>query len=59
MGWYILDVKRWKLELPELVKTGYAYMEEKRSLFQGLRYGLSFKILVEEAGCGIGFLQEM
>lgn len=58
-GWYILDVKRWKLELPELVKTGYAYMEEKRTLFKRLRYGLSFKILVEEAGCGIGFLQEM
>lgn len=58
-GWYLLDVKRWKLELPELVKAGYAYMEEKRSLFKRLRYGLSFKILVEEAGCGIGFLQEM
>lgn len=58
-GWYVLDVKRWKLELPELVKAGYAYMEEKRSLFKRLRYGLSFKILVEEAGCGIGFLQEM
>lgn len=58
-GWYILDVKRWKLELPELVKTGYAYMEEKRTLFKRLRYGLSFKVLVEEAGCGIGFLQEM
>lgn len=58
-GWYLLDVKRWKLELPELVKAGYAYMEEKRLLFKRLRYGLSFKILVEEAGCGIGFLQEM
>ena len=58
-GWYVLDVKRWKLELPELVKAGDAYMEEKRSLFKRLRYGLSFKILVEEAGCGIGFLQEM
>lgn len=57
--YYILDIKRWKLELPELVKTGYAYMEEKRTLFKRLRYGLSFKILVEEAGCGIGFLQEM
>ena len=34
-------------------------VEEKRILFKGLRYGLSFKILVEEAGCGIGFLQEM
>lgn len=58
-GWYILDVKRWKLELPELVKTGYAYMEEKRALFKRFRYGLSFKVLVEEAGCGIGFLQEI
>lgn len=58
-GWYILEVKRWKLELPELVKTGYAYMEEKRSLFKRLRFGLSFKVLVEEAGCGIGFLQEI
>lgn len=58
-GWYILEVKRWKLELPELIKTGYAYMEEKRSLFKRLRFGLSFKVLVEEAGCGIGFLQEI
>ena len=61
--YYILDIKRWKLELPDLVKAAKEYMsQQKERLGKLIMYPgkmLETRVLVEDVGCGIGFQQAL
>lgn len=61
--YYILNIKRWKLELPDLVKAAKEYMsQQKERLGKLIMYPgkmLETRVLVEDVGCGIGFQQAL
>ncbi len=56
---FILDIKRWKLELPDLVKAATAYIDAQRINCKGVNRYLGARLLVEDVGCGTGFYQAM
>jgi predicted phage terminase large subunit-like protein len=55
---YILDVFRDRLEIPALVKKGKALYEEMGQKYRFMGRYIN-KILIEDAGSGIGFAQAM
>lgn len=56
---FILDIKRWKLELPELVKTAQAYIDVQLQNCKAVNRYLGARLLIEDVGCGTGFYQAM
>lgn len=56
---FILDIKRWKLELPDLVKTAQAYIDIQLQTCKVVNRYLGARLLIEDVGCGTGFYQAM
>lgn len=56
---FILDIKRWKLELPDLVKTAQAYIDVQLQNCKVVNRYLGVRLLIEDVGCGTGFYQAM
>lgn len=57
--YYLVDVRRWKLELPELIKAAKEYIRMQRERCRSIEKNMETRLLIEDVGCGIGFQQEM
>lgn len=55
--YYIVDIQRWKLELPALIRIARDYIEKQRKLCRCVAKNLEVRLLIEDVGCGIGFQQ--
>ncbi len=53
--YYVVDVKRWKLELPDLVKAAWEHIQALHKKCRTIERKLEVRILVEDVGCGVGF----
>ncbi len=53
--YYVVDIKRWKLELPDLVKAAWEHIQALNKKCRTIERKLEVSILVEDVGCGVGF----